>query len=118
MNTQVTKYSVGKNLTAGVPNTLFVVPTGYRAVVHLLFIANAGTSGSDSVSASWINGSTIVFQSSKSLQHGNAIEFGGNGKWLAMDQGDSIVITPAAGTFTAIVSFELERHNPSAVSFA
>lgn len=117
MNTQVTKYSVGKNLTAGVANTLFTVPLGYRAIVTLLFIANAGNS-TEGVEASWVNGTTITFQGNKSVSAGEALEFGGDGKWLAMREGDSIVVTPDAGsTFTTIVSFELERHNPSAVSF-
>jgi hypothetical protein len=118
MNTQVTKYSVGKNLTANVANTLLTVPTGYRAIVSYLFIANAATSGSASVSASWVNGTTIVFQSAKSVGHGEALQFGGDGKWMALREGDSIVVTPDAGsTFTTIISFELERHNPAAVSF-
>lgn len=119
MNTQVTKYSVGKNLTAAVANTLFVVPKGYRAVVDYLFITNSATSGSKSVSASWLNGSTITFQSAKSVQHGSFIEFGGHGSWLVLAEGDSITITPEAdSTFTALISFELERHNPAAVSFS
>jgi len=114
-----TKYSVGKNLTAGSANTLFTVPMGYRAIVSYLLIANAATSGSADVSASWVNGTTIVFQSAKSVSHGDSLQFGGDGKWLAMREGDSISITPAAGsTFTALISFELERHNPAAVSFA
>ena len=118
MNTTVTKYSVGKNLTANVANTLFTVPMGYRAIVSYLFIANAAASGSASVSASWVNGTTIVFQSAKSVGHGDSLQFGGDGKWVALKEGDSIAVTPAAGsTFTAIISFELERHNPAAVSF-
>lgn len=118
MNTTVTKYSVGKNLTANVANTLFTVPMGYRAIVTYLFIANAAASGSFEVSAAWVNGTTIVFQSAKAVSHGDAIQFGGDGKWLAMREGDSITVTPEAGsTFTALISFELERHNPAAVSF-
>lgn len=118
INTTATKYSVGKNLTAGSANTLFTVPMGYRAIVSYLFIANAASSGSAEVSASWVNGTTVVFQSAKSVGHGDALQFGGDGKWMALREGDSITVTPAAGsTFTAIISFELERHNPAAVSF-
>lgn len=117
MNTQVTKYSVGKNLTAGSANTLFTVPVGYRAIVTLLFIANAGGSTSG-VSSSWVNGTTITFQGNKSVGAGDNLQFGGDGKWIALREGDSITVTPDAGsTFTALISFELERHNPAAVSF-
>lgn len=118
MNTTATKYSVGKNLTAGSANTLFTVPMGYRAIVSYLFIANAAASGSADVSAAWVNGTTVVFQSAKSVGHGDALQFGGDGKWMALREGDSITVTPAAAsTFTALISFELERHNPAAVSF-
>ena len=112
------KYSVGKNLTAGIANTLFTVPSGYSAVVSMLTIANAGGSTA-SVSAAWHDGETITFQGSKSVSSGEQLQFGGEyGFFLVMLQGDYITITPASGsTFTAIASFDLERHNPGAVTF-
>lgn len=112
------KYSIGKNLTAGVANTLFTVPQGYSAVVSMLSIANAGGSTA-SVSAAWHDGATITFQGSKSVGAGEQLQFGGEfGFFLVMTQGDYLTVTPASGsTFTTIVSFELERHNPGSVTF-
>ena len=103
-------YSVGKNLTAGVENTIFTVPTGYEAKVTMLFVANR-TGSTSSYSASWVNGSTITFQGNKSLNDGDYDQFGGNyGIFLLMREGDSLRITPAAGsTFTAIASFTLKK---------
>jgi hypothetical protein len=112
------KYSVGKNLTAGEANTLFTVPTGYSAVITYLIISNAGGSTA-SVSAAWHDGETVTFQGAKSVGSGESLQFGGGfGNFLVMTQGDYLTVTPAAGsTFTAIVSFDLERHNPGAVTF-
>lgn len=112
------KYSVGKNLTAGEANTLFTVPQGYSAVVSMLFIANAGGSTAG-VSASWHDGETITFQGTKSVGSGESLMFGGEfGYFLVMTQGDYLTVTPDSGsTFTAIVSFDLERHNPGSVAF-
>ena len=108
------RYSIGKNLTAGSANTLFIVPSGYHAIVTMLFIANAGGSTA-SVSAAWHDGSTIVFQGAKSVNAGDNLQFGGpTGHFLVMTDGDYLTVTPAAGsTFTAIVSFELKEHQGS-----
>lgn len=100
-------YSVGKNLTAGVSNTLFTVPTGYEARVTMLFVAN-GTGSTAGYSAAWHDGSVITFQANKSLGDGNYDQFGGEGAFLVMNEGDYLTVTPDAGsTFTAIVSFFL-----------
>lgn len=112
-------YSVGKNLTAGVANTLFVVPDGHHAKVTMLFIANAGGSTA-SVSASWVETSaTITFQGDKSVGAGEVLQFGGEfGYFLIMKDGESLTVTPAAGsTFTALVSFDLYPHPASNYSF-
>lgn len=108
------KYSIGKNLSAGEANTLFTVPTGYHAVVTYLMISNAGA-GSKTVSASWNDGETIVFQGAKSVNGGESLQFGGpEGAFLVMTDGDYLTVTPeAASTFTAIVSFELKEHQGS-----
>lgn len=112
------KHSVGKVLTADVANTLFTVPTGYCAVISMLFIANAGAN-TKSVEAAWNNGTAITFQAAKSVSAGDQLEFGGEfGYFLVMKEGEYITVTPeAASTFIAIVSFDLERQAPSGVSF-
>ena len=100
-------YSIGKNLTAGTSNTLFTVPTGYEARVTMLFIAN-GTGSTAGYSAAWHDGEVITFQSNKSLGDGNYDQFGGEGAFLTMTEGDYLTVTPDAGSaFTAIVSFML-----------
>lgn len=102
-------YSIGKNLTAGTSNTLFTVPTGYEARVTMLFVAN-GTGSTAGYSAAWHDGSTITFQSNKSLGDGNYDQFGGEGAFLVMTEGDYLTVTPDAGSiFTAIVSFILVK---------
>ena len=105
-------YSIGKNLTAGVANTLFVVPEGYHAKVTMLFLANAGGSTAG-VQAAWeeTNG-TIPFQGDTSVGAGTSLKFGGEyGHFLVLKDGEYITVTPAAGsTFTALVSFELYPH--------
>ena len=102
-------YSIGKNLTAGVSNTLFTVPTGYEARVTMLFVAN-GTGSTAGYSASWHDGSVITFQANKSLGDGQYDQFGGEGAFLVMTEGDYLTVTPDAGsTFTAIVSFMLVK---------
>ena len=108
------KQSLGKNLTAGVANTLFTVPEGYHCIVSYLFIANSGGSTA-SVSAAWHDGSTIAFQGSKSVNAGDALTFGGpEGAVLVMTDGDYLTVTPAAGsTFTSIVTFDLIPHQAS-----
>ena len=102
------KYSKGINLTAGVDNTIFTVPTGYDAVVTYLFISNVGGS-THSVDAEWQDGTTIQFLGGKSISAGDYIAFGGpEGAFLVMTEGDSIVITPeAASSFCSIISFDL-----------
>lgn len=104
------KVSRGKNLTAGVDNTLFTVPSGYNAAVSMVFIANVGGSTA-SYSAAWHDGAVIPFQGNKSLGAGSYDQFGGDGLELIMSEGDSLVVTPAAGsTFSTLVTMDLYPH--------
>lgn len=102
------KFSKGATLTAGSPNTILTVPTGYDAVVTYLFISNTGGS-SASVGASWHDGTTITFLSGKNVSAGEYIAFGGPvGAFLTMTEGDYITITPESGSsFASIISFDL-----------
>ena len=108
-------YSIGKNLTAGVANTLFVVPEGHHAKVSMLFIGNAGGSTAG-VAAAWEEtNATIPFQGDTSVGAGTSLQFGGEyGYFLILKDGEYITVTPDAGsTFTALVSFELYPHPAS-----
>jgi hypothetical protein len=102
------EYTVGKNLTAGTANTLYTVPRAHKAIATLLFIAHGGGS-SASVSAAWYDSSqavSIVISGAKNLGAGEVLQFS-DGR-LVLDEGDSITVTPAAGsTFSAILTVEL-----------
>jgi hypothetical protein len=100
--------TVGKNLTAGVANTVYTVPKGCKAIATLLFIANGGGS-TNSVSAGWHDvsyGSTIVISGAKSVGSGDFLRFS-DGR-MVMDEYDYITVTPAAGsTFSVILTVEI-----------
>lgn len=105
------KHTIGKNLTAGVNNTLFFVPPGYKAAVELLFISNLDANNK-TVSAFWrhINGATVdidIIDSYPMSAH-EYIQFS-NGV-LIMQQGDSLIIIPEAGaTQSALATFDLYK---------
>ena len=105
------KHTVGKNLTAGTANTIFVVPPGYKAAVELLFISNLDANNK-TVSAFWrhINGATVdidIIDSYPMSSH-SYIQFS-NGI-LIMQQGDSFIVTPEAGaTQSALITFDLYK---------
>ena len=102
--------TVGKNLTAGVANTVYTVPKGCKAIATLLFIANGGGSTA-SVSAGWHDISqpaTIVISGAKSVGSGEVLQFT-DGR-LVMDEYDYLTVTPAAGsTFSVIFTVEIHQ---------
>jgi hypothetical protein len=112
------KYSIGKNLTAGVSNTILTVPTGYHAEVTMLFISNIGGS-SKGVTSAWHGDSTITFLGGKSVSAADYVQFGGPlGSFLIMKDGDYMTITPDSGsTFTCIMSFLLYPHQATNFTF-
>ena len=102
--------TVGRNLTAGVANTVYTVPKGCKAIATLLFIANGGGSTA-SVSAGWHDISqpaTIVISGAKSVGSGEVLQFT-DGR-LVMDEYDYLTVTPAAGsTFSVIFTVEIHQ---------
>jgi hypothetical protein len=119
------RHSVGKLLTAGVANTLFTVPMGYKAEVSLLFISNhtggqgQGAHAGKSVSAYWqhahnINHKIIIIDE-YALAATEFIKF--NDATVVMQSGDSMVLTPESGSeMSAIATFDL-RKEPQTVAF-
>lgn len=108
------KFSHGDNLTAGTSNTILTAPSGYDAIVTYLFISNT-TGSTKSISAKWVHsGVDIDFLSAKSLASKELLTFGGpEGAFLVMKEGDTLSLTPEAGsTFVTIVSFELVPATP------
>lgn len=107
------QYSIGKNLTAGISNTIFTVPTGYEAKVTMVFVTN-NTGSTKSFTASWWHdGVEIQFAAAKSLGSKDFIQFGGEfGDFMIMQEGDYMTMTPEAGsTFTTIASFILHKRD-------
>ena len=105
------KHSVGKLLTAGAANTLFIVPAGYKAEVFLLFISNH-TGNNKTISAYWQHAHDaahqIIIIDGYPLAATEFLKF--DGSTIVMQSGDSIVLTPEAGSnMSAIVTFDLYK---------
>lgn len=107
------KHSIGKLLTAGVSNTLFTVPTGYKAEVSLLFISNH-TGNNKTISAYWQHAHAeshqIIIIDGYPLAATEFIKF--DGSTIVLQSGDSIVLTPeAASAMSAIATIDLYKEN-------
>ena len=112
------KHSVGKSLTAGVANTVFTVPAGYKADLSLLFISNRDTNNK-TVTVYWQHAHDVSHKihiiDSYALAANTFLQFS-NGN-VVFQSGDSLVITPqAAAIMDVIVTFDL-RKEPQTVAF-
>ncbi len=107
-------HSKGVNLDASggaiTDQVVLTVPTGYKMIVTMFFLANVGGS-TTTVGAKWNDGATIPFLGSKSLGAGDHVLFGGGeGQYMAMYEGDTISVSVASGgTCGLIVSYHLVR---------
>lgn len=103
--------TTGKNLTAGVSNTVYTVPKGCKSIATLLFIANGGGS-TNSVTAVWYDHSestSITIAGAKSVGAGDYLQFS-QGR-MVMDEYDELRITPAAGsTFSVLFTVEIHQN--------
>lgn len=112
------RHSVGKRLTAGVANTVFTVPAGFKAEVDMLFISNLDANNK-TVTIYWqhahdINHKIRIIDAYPMAAH-TFLQFS-NGS-IVLQQGDSMVITPQADAVQdCIVTFEL-RKEPNTVAF-
>ena len=84
--------------------TVLTVPAGYHCKIDY-FLCAAG--GAVTVDARWSNGSAYRFLKGKNLNAGDIVEFGGNGKYLIMTDGETIDIKCSSTTATFIISYEL-----------
>tara|TARA_R110000822_G_scaffold5275_5_gene22665 strand:- start:40 stop:387 length:348 start_codon:yes stop_codon:yes gene_type:complete len=107
------KHSVGKQLTAAAANTMFVVPSGYKAEVSTIFVSN-NVGQNKTV--------TVYWQHAHDINHKiyivTAFVISANqylifqDKQLIMQTGDSIVVTPDSDTsMSCIVSMDLYKEN-------
>ena len=103
-------YSVGKNLTAGVKTTMFVVPQRQIAKWTLLWAVNNTASAKD-FGVIWYDKSlnteiNIIF--AYPLAAKTYLRFDG-GAYITLEEGDEIRVLPEAGsTTTCLVTLELE----------
>ena len=107
------KHSIGKLLTAGVANTLFTVPAGYKAEVSLLFVSNH-TGNNKTISAYWQHAHDAAHQiriiDGYLLAATEFLKF--DGSTIVMQTGDSLVFTPeAASEMSAIATIDLYKEN-------
>lgn len=107
------KHSVGKQLTAGSANTVFTVPTGYKADVTLLFISNRDANNK-TISVYWQHAHDVDHKihiiDAYPLSANSFLQFS-NGS-VVMQSGDSMVMTPEAGSvMDTIVTLDLYKEN-------
>jgi len=84
--------------------TVLTVPSGYHCKINY-FLCAAG--GAVTVTARWSNGSDYRFLKGKNLSAGDLVEFGGDGKYLIMTDGETIDIQCSSVNATFIISYEL-----------
>jgi hypothetical protein len=84
--------------------TVLTVPSGYHCKVNYFFCA-AG--GAVTVDAKWSDGSDYGFLKAKNMNAGDLVEFGGDGKYLIMTDGETIDIQCSSTNATFIISYEL-----------
>lgn len=100
--------------TDGSATTLLTIPSGYKAAVSLLFIANTGGS-TGSVAASWYRShtdTTLPFLGDNSLSAGAFLRFSANSvnDVLVMREGDIFKATADTGdVMTALMTVQLLR---------
>lgn len=105
------KHTIGKNLTAGSANTIFTVPSGYKAEIEKVFISNQGAT--KTVSAYWeqADSTQVDVISSYAMPADSFIQFFDGA--IIFQAGDKLVITPEAGaTQSTFVTFDLRKEAP------
>ena len=105
------KISLGKTKTTAAKETIYTVPTKQTALWTLLYVANIGANNKEAA-VYWYDKSAneeygIV---NASFNTGTGSEWGGDGKYVVLEEGDEIriEIEDNLTTFTFIVSLELE----------
>jgi hypothetical protein len=105
ISTTLTKNTAAKE-------TVFTVPTKQTAYWQLLFISNVGANNK-TATVYWYDKSRDVETAiiNRSFSAGGTEEWGGDGKYIAMDEGDEIrvAIQDDQTTFAFVVSLELDK---------
>jgi len=90
--------------TTGSYVTVLTVPSGYHCKINYFFCA-AG--GAVTVDARWSDGNDYRFLKGKNLNAGDLVEFGGDGKYLILTEGETIDIQCSTVNATFIISYEV-----------
>ena len=102
--------SVGINLTAATPTTVYTVPLGYFAKWTLMYLFN-NTGSTKSISVYWYDSSTSqnLYVMDSGVSSKTYVRMDG-GAYVVMEEGDTIVMTSEAGSsFSTICTFELYK---------
>ena len=84
--------------------SVLTVPDGYHCKINYFF---AAAGGAVTVDALWSNGADYRLLKAKNMNAGDLVEFGGDGKYLIMTEGDTIDIQCSSVNATFIISYEL-----------
>jgi len=100
--------SVGLNLTAATPTTVYTVPLGYFAKWGLMYLFN-NTGSTKTISVYWRDSSTSsdIYVMDSGVSSKTYVRMDG-GAYVVMEEGDTVVMTSEAGSsFSTICTFEL-----------
>lgn len=107
--------SIGTSLTAGVSNTVYTCPSKYIAKVILLFFTNHG-SGNKTITVRWSDastGTTYVLLGGYTLSSYAYLKI--DGSYIVLNPGDTISVTPEAGsTIDSVITVE-EQYSVSEI---
>ena len=100
--------SVGVNLTAATPTTVYTVPVGYFAKWTLMYLFN-NTGSTKNISVYWSDSSASqnIYVMDSGVSSKTYVRMDG-GAYVVMEENDTIVMTSEAGSsFSTICTFEL-----------
>ena len=100
--------SVGVNLTAATPTTVYTVPVGYFAKWTLMYLFN-NTGSTKAISVYWSDSSASqnIYVMDSGVSSKTYVRMDG-GAYVVMEENDTIVMTSEAGSsFSTICTFEL-----------
>ena len=107
--------SVGKSLTAGAANIIYTCPSKYIARMVLLFVTNHG-SGNRTITIQWYDssaGQSYYIVGGYTLSAYGYLKL--DGSYLVLNPGDTLTITPEAGsTIDAAITVE-EQYSVSEI---
>lgn len=102
--------SVGLNLVANTPTTVYTVPTGYYAKWNLMYLFN-NSGSTKAIAVYWrdVSQPADIYVQNGTIAHASFVRMDG-GAYVVLEEGDTVVMQSEAGsTFSTICTFELIR---------